>query len=115
MTSRFLPACLLVAAVVAPACAIDDYVLGPLSTRLPDAPKGTVTKMPNWKSAIFPDTEREWWIYVPAQYDSKTPACLMVFQDGNGFVSETGSYRAPVVFDNLIYRKEMPVTIGVFI
>ena len=30
-------------------------------------------------------------------------------------VSETGQYRVPVVFDNLIHKGEMPVTIGVFI
>lgn len=95
--------------------AFDDYKLGPDSSRHPDAPIGKVTKMPVWKSMIFADTERDWWIYVPAQYDGKTPAALMVFQDGGGFISDTGSYRAPIVFDNLIHRKEMPITIGVFI
>jgi len=39
----------------------------------------------------------------------------MVFQDGGGYVNEKGQYRATVVFDNLIYKKEMPVTIGLFI
>jgi enterochelin esterase family protein len=43
------------------------------------------------------------------------PACLMVFQDGSGYANPTGTYRVPVVFDNLIAAKEMPVTIGVFI
>ena len=33
----------------------------------------------------------------------------MVFQDGGGFIGEKGTYRAPVVFDNLIHRKELPV------
>src|SRR5581483_2524132 len=51
----------------------------------------------------------------PAQYDAAKPACLMIFQDGHAFVSLTGDYRIPNVFDNLIYRREMPVTIGVFI
>jgi len=104
---------LLLASSLVPAA--DDYKLGPDSTRLPDAPKGTLTKMPAWKSTIFADTERDWWVYVPAQYDPKSPACAMVFQDGGGFVTETGSYRAPVVFDNLIHRGQMPVTIGIFI
>ncbi len=115
MASRFALAGLLSICLLSSTFAIDDYVLGPDSTRLPDAPKGTVTKMPNWKSTIFPDTDREWWIYVPAQYDAKTPASVMYFQDGQGFVGETGSYRAPVVFDNLIHRKELPVMIGIFI
>jgi len=93
----------------------DDYKLGPDSQRVDNVPKGTLTKMPTWKSNIFPDTERDWWIYVPAQYDPKKPACVMVFQDGGGFVGDTGSYRAPIVFDNLIHKGEMPVTIGIFV
>ena len=52
---------------------------------------------------------------MPAQYDGSKPASVMVFQDGQGFASETGSYRVPVVFDNLIHKKEMPVTIAVMI
>ena len=51
-------------------------------------------------------------MYVPAQYDGIQPACLMVFQDGHAYVDETGQFRVPVVFDNLIHRGEMPVTIG---
>src|SRR3954471_14942281 len=39
----------------------------------------------------------------------------MIFQDGQAFVNPKGDYRVPFVFDNLIYRREMPVTIGVFI
>ncbi|MGB0579466.1 MAG: alpha/beta hydrolase, partial [Limisphaerales bacterium] len=52
---------------------------------------------------------------VPVQYDGKKPACLMVFQDGHGFVSEKGHTRVPIVFDNLIHSGEMPVTIGLFV
>jgi enterochelin esterase family protein len=52
---------------------------------------------------------------VPAQYDAAKPACVMVFQDGHAFIGPGGDYRAPVVFDNLIYRREMPVTIGILI
>src|SRR5947199_4161984 len=39
----------------------------------------------------------------------------MVFQDGLGFMSTNGSWRVPVVFDNLIAAKEMPVTIAVLL
>jgi enterochelin esterase family protein len=39
----------------------------------------------------------------------------MVFQDGGGYVKRDGSWRVPVVFDNLIAKKEMPVTVAVFI
>ena len=92
-----------------------DYKLGPDSMEKPDAPKGKVTKMPPWTSKIFEGTVRDWWVYVPAQYDPAKPASLMVFQDGGGYVNAKGDFRAPTVFDNLIAAKEMPVTIGVFI
>lgn len=73
-------------------------------------PKGKVTQQPAWKSTIFADTERNWWIYVPAQYKPEKPACVMVFQDGGG-----AKNYIPTAFDNLIASGEMPVTVGVFI
>ena len=39
----------------------------------------------------------------------------MVFQDGQAFKDMDGVVRAPNVLDNLIYRREIPVMIGVFI
>ena len=39
----------------------------------------------------------------------------MVFQDGQAFKDENGDIRAQNVMDNLIYRREIPVMIGVFI
>lgn len=92
-----------------------EYKLGPDSQRQPNVPQGKVSKYTFSQSKIFPGSTRDYWIYVPAQYDAAKPACLMVFQDGGGFVPDTGSWRAPVVFDNLIAQKAMPVTIGVFI
>lgn len=95
--------------------AIDDYTLGPDSMVKEGVPQGTVTKY-SWKSEkVYPGTERDYWVYVPKQYDGSQPACLMVFQDGGSFVDLTKDFRAPTVFDNLIHAKEMPVTIGVFI
>src|SRR5262245_38859809 len=94
----------------------NEYKLGPESTnRLAGVPKGRVEKFPFAESKVFPDTARDCWIYIPAQYDGSKPAALMVFQDGGGYVSETGAQRVPIVFDNLIAKGEMPVTIGVFV
>jgi gluconolactonase len=73
-----------------------------------DTPKGEVTKFSFDKSEVFPGTVRDYWIYVPRQYDPAKPACLYVNQDGV-------QYNAPAVFDELIHRGEMPVTIGVFV
>ncbi len=78
-------------------------------------PQGTVTKMPALASKTFPGTTRDWWIYVPAQYKPDGSAAVMIFQDGQNYINPTGNWRAPIVFDNLIARGEMPVTIGIFI
>src|SRR6185436_15555802 len=78
-------------------------------------PRGEVTKHSFTNSSVYPGTVREYWIYVPRQYEASKPAALMVFQDGGSYVGTNGDFRVPIVFDNLIHRKEMPVTIGVFI
>jgi gluconolactonase len=98
-----------------PILAADQYTLGPDSQRQEGVPRGTVTKHSWTTSTIFPGTVRDYWIYVPAQYKPGTPAAVMVFQDGAAYYKEDGSWRVPVVFDNLIHRGEMPVTIGIFI
>jgi gluconolactonase len=72
------------------------------------APKGEVTKYTFDQSKIFPGTVRDYWIYVPKQYDPAKPACLYVNQDGV-------QYNAPAVFDKLIHKHEMPIVIGVFV
>ncbi|MEO6034523.1 MAG: alpha/beta hydrolase-fold protein [Verrucomicrobiota bacterium] len=97
------------------ASAIDDYKLGTNSMFSPGVPPGAVTKYEWEKSKIFPGTTRDYWVYVPAQYDAVKPACVMVFQDGEGYVRTNGQWRVPIVFDNLIARKELPVMIGIFI
>ncbi len=71
-------------------------------------PKGEVSKYSFAKSKIFPGTVRDYWIYVPRQYDPAKPACVYVGQDGIGF-------NAPAVFDQLIAKNEMPLVIGVFV
>ena len=88
--------------------AADDYVPGPDSKPQEGVPKGEVMKFTFDQSKIFPGTTRDYWIYVPKQYDPAKPACVYVNQDGVQF-------QAPVVFDNLIHKKEIPVLIGVFI
>jgi enterochelin esterase-like enzyme len=60
--------------------------------------------------------KNEYWIYVPARYQPGCAAALMVFQDGVHYVGiDDAKINAPTVFDNLIAKGEMPVTIGVFI
>ncbi|MBM3723860.1 MAG: gluconolactonase [Acidobacteria bacterium] len=102
-------------AAAALALAADEYKYGADSSRQPGVPQGKVTQSTFKESKIFPGTVRDYWIYVPAQYKPDQPAALMVFQDGGGYVTETGHSRIPIVFDNLIHRGDMPVTIGVFV
>ena len=91
-----------------------QYTLGTDSQRQPNVPRGVVTHY-TWTSKIYSGTVRDYWVYIPAQYRPENPACVMVFQDGGGFVKEDGGARVPIVFDNLIQKGEMPVTIGLFI
>ncbi len=91
------------------------YEYGPDSQRQDGVPQGKVTQHRWENSKVFPGTQRDYWIYVPAQYDKTKPASLMVFNDGGGYVREKGHSRVPIVFDNLIHQGRMPVTIGVFI
>lgn len=84
------------------------YSVDSASIEQAGVPKGEVLKFTFDQSKIFPGTSRECWVYVPAQYRADKPACVYVNQDGI-------QWKAPAVFDNLIYQKEMPVTIGVFV
>jgi gluconolactonase len=85
---------------------IDDYYPGPDSQPQPGVPKGKVFSFRLDNSKVFPGTSRNITVYVPAQYKADKPACVYVGLDGLGF-------RVPVVFDNLIHKSEMPVTIAV--
>lgn len=99
---------------VLPLSAQQEYMQGPDSRTYDDIPKGTLTQH-QWESKIFPNTSREYYVYVPAQYTPDEPAALMIFQDGHTYIKEDGDFRVPTVFDNLISQANMPVTIGLFI
>ena len=93
----------------------DLYRPGPDSQPQPGVPQGKVTAWEKLPSEAYPGTLHDYCVYVPAQYDAAKPAALMIFQDGQAWLRLTGDYRVPYVFDNLIHRREMPVTIAVFI
>jgi sugar lactone lactonase YvrE len=86
----------------------EHYPVDSASVEHAGVPKGEVLKFTFSGSAIFPGSVQNYWVYVPAQYRPETPACVYVNQDGI-------QWKAPTVFDNLIYNKEMPITIGVFV
>src|SRR5690348_2023069 len=110
---RFMKQLLLAISILASASLFaqapaEQYPADPASTEQPGVPKGEVMKFTFDHSAIFPGTWREYWVYVPAQYRPDKPACVYVNQDGI-------QWKAPTVFDNLIAKGEMPITIGVFV
>lgn len=91
----------------------EPYTLGADSLPQEGVPRGELHHHRWTESQIYPGTERDYWIYVPQQYDPATPACLMVFQDGGLYLGPDAN--VPIVFDNLIHKGEMPVTIGLFV
>ena len=86
----------------------ENYPEDSASIEQKNVPKGEILKFTVENSKIFPGTWREYWVYVPAQYRPDKPACVYVNQDGI-------QWKAPTVFDNLIHRKQMPITIGIFV
>lgn len=108
----------LLAAIIfalSPVRAADDYQLGPNSKPQEGVPRGRVEGPLLWRSQIFTNTLREYSVYIPAQYTNTKPACVMIFQDGHQYAHTNREYRVPVVFDNLIQQRLMPVTIAIFI
>ena len=92
-----------------------QYRLGPDSMPQDGVPKGEIRGPFTLPSRVYAGTQHTYWIYVPAQYDPAVAASLMIFQDGQAFKDPDGDLRAQNVMDNLIYRREIPVMIGVFI
>ncbi len=77
--------------------------------------RGTLSEKLAWSSKIYDGMLCDYWIYVPAQYDAKTPAAVMIWQDGEGHVKRDGDSRVQIVIDNLTAQKKMPVAIHVFV
>jgi gluconolactonase len=101
----------LVLSLLLPVCfvrAADEYPPHVDSVVQPGVPQGELLKLAFKDSKVFPGTVHEVTVYVPKQYDPAKPACVHINQDGVQF-------NAPVVFDNLIARGELPVLIGVFV
>jgi len=88
---------------------------GALSYLQPGVPSGKLSEKIVHTSKIYDGMKSEYWIYVPAQYDARTAAALMVFQDGRGYTDRDGRNPALNVIDNLIAEKRIPVMICVFI
>jgi len=93
----------------------EDYKMGPDSEEKEGVPKGTVKDYKFTESKIYPGTTRNYWIYLPPNFNADTEYPIMVFFDGGGCIQPKGGFRVPTVFDNLIAKKEIPPLIGLFI
>jgi enterochelin esterase-like enzyme len=115
----FSPASHYAAGVAAPAPTPErkpgEYALTADSLPQPGVPKGRLEGPFLFQSQVIENTVRRYWIYVPAQYSSDQPANVLVFQDGQRATNPEGSLRVPQVLENLIHKREIPVTIGIFV
>ncbi len=94
------------------------YTLGDDSKRHVGVPQGKLTESRTHKSKIFANTERDFAVYIPVQYDKSNPCRVMVFQDGRAYANfrdQSALARVTVVLDNLINKKELPPIIAIFI
>src|SRR5262245_42469616 len=87
-------------------------------------PQGRLSEKLVHTSKLYGGMETNYWIYVPAQYDPSVPAALMVWQDGERYITRNQEeicrlcpslYRLQEVTDNLIHDKKIPVMIHVFV
>jgi enterochelin esterase family protein len=95
---------------------VEFPVFGPDSYPQPNTPRGKLSEKLTFTSKLYEGMVNDYWIYVPSQYDPKTPAALMVWQDGAGYITrDAPKNRTLDVLDNLIAQKKIPVMIAVFI
>jgi enterochelin esterase-like enzyme len=94
---------------------LDVPAFGALSYLQPGVPSGTLSDKITHVSKIYDGMKSEYWIYVPAQYKADSPAAVMVFQDGGGYIDRNGNNPTLNVIDNLIAQKRIPVMICIFI
>ena len=94
---------------------LDVPAFGPMSYLESGVPMGKLSGPSTHTSKIYDGMQSEYWVYIPAQYDPKTPAALMVFQDGAGYTKRDGNNPTLNVIDNLIAQQKIPVMICVFL
>ncbi len=117
-----LPLLATLSGAVAASAAVHEVEIRPGAKELtpdhfaqPEVPTGRLAGPYEFHSEVYAGTVRQYWVYVPAQYDGKKAASLLVFQDGQRATNPLGPLRVPQVMENLIARGEMPVTIGLFV
>lgn len=81
---------------------------------VPDAvPAGRVERRRHRGRTVYPGVERNYALYVPAQYDGSREAGLIVFQDGSRYLAPEAD--AARVLDALIAAGELPPVVALFV
>ena len=93
------------------------YPLPPEATRQLGVPAGEIREYMRWaQSTVYPDTERDFWVYVPANCDDRdTSSSLLVVQDGKSYLQPDGLVRTATILDNMIASGALPPTVAVFL
>ncbi|MFF1301169.1 alpha/beta hydrolase [Streptomyces sp. NPDC058296] len=95
-------------------CSGDEpYELGEEPQHQPGIPRGKIHEHRLRDSTVYAGVPHRYWVYVPAQYDGSADAALLVFLDGQIYLSP--AVNTPAVLDNLIAAGDIPVTIAVFV
>lgn len=85
---------------------VESYKFPPELKVQPGVPQGKLIDKGWISSKAYPGTTRQLWIYVPSQYDASKPAALTIVLDG-----QWNRWYWPIIMDNMIAAKEVPVTI----
>ena len=56
----------------------ESYPVPPEAELLAGVPQGKIEGPFKLSSQVYPGTERDYWLYVPAQYDAAKPACTII-------------------------------------
>lgn len=75
-------------------------------------PSGSIKGPIKWVSKIYPGTERNYWLYIPAQYNQNKPTCTMIVQDG---LSRARGWKLSEHLDTLIHEGKIPPVLGIYI
>ena len=90
-----------------------DYTLGPDSLEREGVAKGTLVDG-SLVSSIYPNSNHEYKVYLPANYDPAVAYPFTIFLDGISYYLSP-YFNAHIVMDNLIADGRIPAMIGIFV
>ena len=80
----------------------EPYKLTWLSKKREDVKEGKIIKQSHTSEKFYPGVMRDYWIYIPSNYDKKKESNLIIFQDGEGYLFGK-TFQAGIALDNMIH------------